>query len=172
MKKAVSLLFLFVCLVVTGQDSYRNMGLYPNSVQVTFNPRNTAIGITCGRLIKNGFGLYAGFSNTISPNPNWNNYDWERKFSLGATAKLFTALHSPFHISVAAGAVRNFHGRINSRYHLLPGQTEGGLKTITNWGCDLGFNLQRRHLVWSILYDPLNDYAQLGVGIAFKYFKI
>ena len=74
-----------------------NRGLYPQSIQATYNIRNTAIGFRYGYLFSKSvlampLGVYCSFSNTINPywnnNVGNNNYDWERKFSLGGVMQL------------------------------------------------------------------------------------
>ena len=86
---------IFTCKAIKAQSwQYENKGLYPNSIQGTLNARNESIGIRYTYLLQQPIfhmplGIYGSFANTIPISwrlPNYefyNNYAWERKYSIG-----------------------------------------------------------------------------------------
>jgi len=173
LKMIIATALMTMCQKMKGQGyTNENKGLYPDSFQGTYNPYNTAIGINYSRLSEKWYGGYAGFSNTIDPNPIFNNYDWERKYTVGSLITLPTELKATFHTFVIVGINYNTHSDINSQYILQPGQYEAGLRTTQDVSCDIGLALQVHHFKFSIIYDPFNRFYQFGIGPAFSCFKI
>ena len=160
-----------------------NRGLYPQSIQSTYNIRNTALGIRYGYLFQNPvlgipLGVYGSFSNTINPywnnNVGNNNYDWERKFSLGGIIQLPHSLKmNGFHTFFTFAGVYNSHPTANSDKGLMQGQYSGGTYHVTNPGVDIGIEQQINHIKLHLTLDAMNflEYVEFGVGIAFYKLK-
>jgi len=159
------------------QDS--NRGLYPQSIQTTYNIRNTALGVRYGYLIQKPvlgmpLGIYGSFSNTINPywnnNVGNNNYDWERKYSIGSSVQLHHSIgmHS-IHTFFTIAGIYNSHPTANSDKVRPPGQFTAGYYHITDWGCDIGIEQQINHVKWNLTVDFVNflEYVEFGVGYTF-----
>jgi hypothetical protein len=142
------------------QDS--NRGLYPQSIQATVNPKNTAIGFRYGYLFKEQpFGLYASFSNTISPNTDYNNYDWERKYSLGGMVQLpYNIKMRGIHTFFTVGAVYNQHPEI--------AQDKYATSVI---GCDVGVEFQIHHYRCHLTVDVVNFMRYIQIGCGYTFFR-
>lgn len=167
--KTLSVIFLFVSLAgfsQSWQDS--NRGLYPQSIQATINARNTALGLRYGYLFqKKPLGVYGSFSNTISPNPDYINYDWERKYSVGGMMQLpYSYKMRGIHTFITAGVVYNSH---KDPYLDYPGRYNGQLYYTSNIGFDVGIEQQINHFKCHLTVDVMNfmRYVEFGAGFTF-----
>lgn len=175
--KTLTVIFLFISLIGFSQrwqDS--NRGLYPQSIQVTYNVKNTAIGLRYGYLFNKPvmempLGWYASFSNTINPyymnNVGGNNYDWERKYSLGGMVQLpYSRKMNGTHTFLTVGVVYNSH---KDPYLDYPGRYDANLYYTSNVGCDIGIEQQRGRVKWHLTVDALNfmRYVEFGCGYTF-----
>lgn len=149
-----------------------NRGLYPQSLQVSVNAKNSAVGGRYGYLFQNPvldmpLGVYASFSNTISPNPDHNNYAWERKYSLGGMITLPHNMDSEAHTFFTLGVVRNSHP--DAFTTSTPGQYEADVYETANWGCDIGIEMQQKHFKAHLTVDVVNwmRYVEFGCGVTF-----
>lgn len=169
------LILIFIPSMLLGQrwqDS--NRGLYPQSVQASYNARNTAVGLRYGYLFqKQPLGLYTSFSNTIAPNPDYINYEWERKYSLGGMLTLpYVREMKGIHTFFTVGAVYNSHPTANTDKGLMPGQYDGELYYTTNWGCDIGFEWQIKHFKCHLTVDAINFMRYVEFGAGYTFYKL
>lgn len=187
--KAVLIGMILGILLFIGEKCYgqrwkdSNRGLYPQSIQATYNVRNTALGFRYGYLFNKPvmeipLGVYVSFSNTINPywnnNVGNNNYDWERKFSLGGSVQLPHYLKmNGFHTFFTFAGVYNSHPTANSDKNLMQGQYNGATYHTTNIGVDIGIEQQINHIKWHLTIDAINflEYVELGAGITFYKLK-
>lgn len=174
MKKSI-LLFLSITIVMLAVTVNKcnaqrwideNRGLYPQSLQVSYNYRNTGLGIRYGYIFQSvPFGLYGGFSHTFHPNKYDVVYGWERRYTLGGSITIPNR-HPVMHLMGTFGGVRNEHPDF---YSNMPGIVDPDINQTNNWGVDLGLQAQINH--WLIGYDVgfLSDilYCQMRVGVAF-----
>jgi hypothetical protein len=166
--KTLSVIFLFISLTGFSQRwQDENRGLYPQSIQVTINARNSAVGLRYGYLFQKPLfgvpvGLYGSFSNTIKPDMRYNNYSWERKIAIGGMITLpYSREMQGIHTILTLGAVYNSHPSIK--------MDDPGLYQTSPWGCDIGVQLQKNRTTGHISIDVLNfmRYVELGIGITF-----
>jgi hypothetical protein len=143
-----------------------NRGLYPQSLQVTYNYRNTATGFRYGYLLqKVPYGMFFGVSQTVRTNMAFNTYPWERRVTLGGSVTLPTGF-SRLHLMPYAGLAYNWH---NDVFVSMPGIFNADQNMTNNWGVDIGLQAQIKH--WMIGYDVgfLSDilYCQMRAGYTF-----
>jgi len=169
-------ILICICSRLKAQSwSNENRGLYPQSVQLNYNPMNTALGVRYGYLFQRPvlnmpLGVYVTFSNTINPNPHYINYAWERKYSIGGTitAPYDLEMHG-IYTMFTLGLVYNEHPRANQDLSLPPGQFMAGYKATSNFGLDIGVMIQLNHLAFHLKADAVNwmSYVEVGAGITF-----
>jgi len=170
---------MFFFIIYTRIDAQRwkdeNRGLYPQSIQLNVNVRNTALGIRYGYLFQKPvlsmpIGVYGTFSNTIHPNPKYVNYAWERKYSLGFSITSSNAFKSGgTHFMGTMALVYNSHPTANQDLDNFVGEYTGGYYTTTDFGLDIGIMMQKRHFVGHIKADMMNwmKYIEFGAGFSF-----
>ena len=118
-------------------------------------------------------GVYASFSNTIAPNPNYINYEWERRYSLGGMLTLpYVREMKGIHTFFTLGLVYNSHPTANTDKGLMPGQYDGELYYTTNWGCDIGFEWQTKHFKCHLTCDVVNFMRYVELGAGFTFYKL
>ena len=141
------------------QDS--NRGLYPQSIQATINAKNTAVGLRYGYLFREQpLGIYASFSNTIASNLDYNNYAWERKYSLGGMVQLpYNRKMRGIHTFFTLAAVYNSHDDPYDR----------SMNYTNDIGCDIGMEFQINRYKCHLTVDAINfmRYVEFGCGISF-----
>ena len=167
----VIVLLLYGILNCLNAQSWQNenRGLYPQSLQITYNARNTATGLRYGYLFQNApFGLYFGFSQTIAPNQIYNTYPWERRFTLGGSLTVPNK-HPLMHLMFTFGGAYNWHEDV---YSEKPGQFNPHTSVTNNFGVDVGLQAQIKHLIIGYDVGLLSDvlYCQMRAG--FTYYKI
>ena len=172
--KNIILLLLVSCSISLNAQNWanENRGLYPNSLSVTINARNTALGVRGVHLFQEPvlnmpIGVYGSFSNTVNPNLKYINYNWERKYSMGALITLPHSFESKLtHTALSIGAIYNSHTS-------PPGQFQGDLYYTSYWGCDIGVHIQINHFTSHIVCDVFNfmRYVEFGCGYAFSFYK-
>jgi hypothetical protein len=178
--KLLIVIVLLLCGIINCLNAQRwqdeNRGLYPNAIQVTYNGRNTALGIRYSHLFKNPvlalpLGFYGSFSHTIHPDLRFINYDWERKYSIGGMVTL--PYDGGMHTMFTLGAVRNEHPRLNADYGMQTGQHNPTYYETNNWGVDIGIQVQVNHFTSHLTVDAINfmRYVQFGVGFTFYKLK-
>lgn len=186
------ILFIMFCIgLCTAYKSYgqswsnENKGLYPNSVQVSINRPNESIGLIysylpqspiCGAPI----GLYSEINSTIpkswhsSQYYEYNNYEWQRKYSLGLSITLpHTFGDGIVHTMFTAGIVYNDHPRTIYDQNVNPGNFTGDYQHTTTFGCDIGIRMQCKHFTAHLKTDVVNfmRYTQFGCGYCFSFYK-
>jgi hypothetical protein len=175
--KTLVAIFLFTSLTGFSQRwQDENRGLYPNAVQVTYNARNTAIGLRYSHLFekpvfKLPVGIYGSFSNTINPDIRFINYNWERKYSLGVLVTLpydGGGMHTMFTL----GAVRNEHPLLNADYGMQQGQHNPTYYETNNWGVDIGIQVQVKHFTSHLTVDVNNFMRYVEFGAGFTFYKL
>lgn len=155
-----------------------NRGLYPQSIQTTYNARNTAFGFRYSYLFNKPImemplGCYASFSNTISSNINYNNYKWERKLSIGGIIQLPYDLEAHgTHSFFTLGLVYNLHPKANTNKNLMPGQYDSSLYYTSMFGCDIGIEQQYNRFRWHLTVDVINFMRYVEFGFGYCYFRI
>jgi hypothetical protein len=172
--KTLIIIFLFISLSAFAQRwQDENKGIYPNAVQLTINGRNTALGLRYSYLFQEAFlgmpvGLYGSFSQTVHPDTRFINYDWERKYSLGALLTL-PKYRDSMMTMVTFGVVRNEHPVSFYDKGLSPGQHDPHYFETLNWGFDIGVQVQVNHVTGHIVVDALNfmRYVEVGLGVTF-----
>lgn len=163
-----------------------NRGLYPQSAQVTFNAPNLSIGLIYGYLFQKSvaglpIGLYGEFTSTLPKSwrlttnqyyYQFNNYVWERQYSIGATLTLPTAMHCA-HFIVMTGIVYHDHPGRWVDSGLRPGNYVAGYNSTSLIGCDLGVQLQQKHARVHLKTDIVNwfRYTEFGFGYCWSYHK-
>jgi hypothetical protein len=176
------ILSIILCETIKGQSwQHENKGLYPNSIQGTMNARNESVGIRYTYLFQQPvlnmpLGIYGSFSNTIPINwrlPNYafyNNYAWERKYSVGLLITLPTSLEAQgMHSMATIGIIHNSHPyATNNEY---PGRFDPDLYYTNYWGCDIGVQVQINRFTSHLTIDFGNffRYAEIGAGYCFLY---
>ena len=141
-----------------------NKGLYPSSLSLTYNFRNTAIGLRYGYLFQNApLGLYGGFSQTIAPNQLYNTYPWERRFTFGGSLTVPNK-HPLTHLMFCFGAAYNWHedtGKV--------GQFDPDVLITNNFGVDIGLQAQIKRVLIGYDVGLLSDvlYCQMRAGFTF-----
>lgn len=174
-KKWLLILILFISMPLYCQSwENANVGLYPNSLQLTYNFRNTSTGFMFLHLFEKSFllmpvGLYGSVSSTIKPDQRYVNYPWERKFSFGGSVTLNHSRLVNMDYMFLCGAVYNWHPGLNSSLVLLPGQYDPSKYATTRYGFDMGFRISKNRYSGTILIEAFNliRYVQLSFGYNF-----
>jgi len=169
--KTLSVIFLFISLSLSAQSwQMENKGLYPQSLSLTYNFRNTATGLRYGYLFqKVPFGLYGGFSQTITSNQKYNTYPWERRFTIGGSLTVPNK-HPLMHLMFTFGGAYNWHEDV---YSEKPGQFNPHTSVTNNFGVDVGLQAQIKRLLIGYDVGLLSDiwYCQMRVGFCFYKLK-
>ena len=172
----IALIFnVFTCHKINGQSwSDTNRGLYPQSVSITYNAHNTALGVNYSYLLQNKpIGFYTSFSNTINPDLDYNNYNWERKYSLGCILTLPHNLEDEYiHTMVTLGLIYNEHPREWQNKDLPIGLYMGNVYSTTPIGCDLGIRIQIKHFTSSLKVDVVNFMRYVEFGCGYTFYRI
>lgn len=162
-----------------------NAGVYPNTVSLTMNVKNESVGLIYGYTprvptLNLPIGYYAQISSTIPMSwhrPDYykyNNYDWQRKYSLGLSLILpHPWQDSETHTMVTLGAVYNDLPDINTNHKLMPGQYDPDLEYTHKWGMDIGVRWVTHHVTVHIKTDVFNfmQYTEFGCGGNFSWRK-
>lgn len=145
-----------------------NRGLYPQSIQATLNAKNTAAGIRYGYIFqKQPLGVYASFSNTIAPDMDYNNYEWERKYSLGGMITLpYVRDMRGTHTFFTLGLVYNEHPTSTLVSY------DSNLYFTSDFGCDVGMEFQLHHFKAHLTVDVVNFMRYVEFGAGFTFFKL
>lgn len=183
MKKLLTLILLTIPLFLSAQRwQDMNIGLRPNSVQLSMNIRNESVGVIYSHLFQKSvfkapLGIYAFAMHTIPEGwrlPNYamyNNYAWEREIGVGMLISLPQSLdQSNVQTMLMIGIVRNGHPQANQDKGLYPGNFAGDFYATTKFGGDIGVNFRMENRVdVHIRLDPINfmRYVKIGAGIAF-----
>jgi len=174
--KTLTVIFLFISLTGFSQRwQDANRGLYPQSIQATINVRNTSVGIRYGYLFQKPvlqmpLGVYASFSNTIAPNTDYNNYDWERKYSLGGMFTLpYVREMNGIHTFFTLGVVYNSH---ENPYIDFSGKYDARLYYTSNVGCDVGMEWQMKHFKCHLTCDVVNFMRYVEFGAGYTFYKL
>jgi hypothetical protein len=164
--KTLSVIFLFISLTGFSQRwQDQNRGLFPSSLQITYNFRNTATGLRYGYLFQNApLGLYAGFSQTIAANLKYNTYPWERRFTAGGSLTVPNK-HPLIHLMFTFGSAYNWHEDTGN-----PGQFDPDVSHTNNWGIDIGLQAQIKHIITGFDLGWNSDiwYCQMRFGVTFN----
>lgn len=177
----IIILSLIFCPKVKAQRwADQNVGLYPNSIKVTINAKNHAVGLMGSHLFQKPLfntipvGVYGSFSRTIKPNLWVNNYRWENKYSVGFTITLPQDESLEAHHMAMIGLVWNqLPSKMWINEDLPAGQYHPGYESTLPLGLDLGWRVQINRFTAGFQIDVMNffQYAQVSVGYCFSFYK-
>ena len=170
----IGILLIFPVMGFAQRWQDMNRGLLPNSIQMTVNAKNHAVGLKFDHLFESlPFGVYGSFSRTIKPNLWYNNYRWENKYSIGLDITMPQDALIKVHNIMSVALAYNQHPIEWMNESLPAGQYYPHFETTVPVGLDLGWRMIMGKWTAGFQIDVMNffQYGQFCFGRNFTFYN-